>query len=101
MSTESLAEHARRWAGHPTMPPVVSAYMPAADGDMSLLDELAERVIDAVQEGGWVPSSALLEYDDSTVYWTAFAYAGARLIWPDDRAAEQLAVWRSQIDGVA
>jgi hypothetical protein len=84
---------------------VVTAYMPAYDGDLAELDDLAFRVLDAVQDRRWVPATAQLEFGDCAVYWTAFAVAGCneitQRIWPDDRAAELLAVWRAQLDGIA
>jgi hypothetical protein len=108
MSIQSITEHLKRWAGHPTLPPVVSAYMPAADGDMATLEELAERVFDAVDaafaNGEIVPTGSHYGTDDEQFYWEELrvcAFGMGFQYWPDDRAAEQLAVWRSQLDGVA
>lgn len=106
MSSKSLSEHARKWFGLPTLPVPEGVILPEHDGDMATLDELSERVFDVLDEafldGRQVPLtyySAPTEYFYYQERWaagldTAFRY------WPDDRAAEQLAVWRAQLDGI-
>jgi hypothetical protein len=88
------------------MTPVVSAYMPVYDGDMATLEELQERIFDeldiALLDGRAVtitPSEPLRFYWEEQ-HAVGVGGLGFRY-WPDDRAAEQLAVWRAQLDGVA
>jgi hypothetical protein len=75
MPKDSVREHMRRFAGWPTLPTVTGAYMPEHDGDMQQLDDLAELIFEGLDD--------LMRY------------------WPDDRAAELLAIWRAQLDGIA
>jgi hypothetical protein len=105
VSNESIAAHVKRWFGHPTIPPVVSAHMPAHDGDLAELDELQERIFDELDSRFLDGRRFGLDYDGCAS--EALYFEGRRGLhlamyyWPDDRAAEQLSVWRAQIDGVA
>lgn len=106
MSKASIAEHLKRWAGLPTLPPAVGASFPAMDGDIAELDELSERVFDGLRDAFGGSGSFSISYQrvtDDTIYETmrlAWGYPfglGFRF-WPDDRAAEQIAIWRYEID---
>jgi hypothetical protein len=107
MSIESLREHAKRWFGMPTLPTPDGVLMPKHDGDMAELDELAEQIFDVLDEAfmdgrsfGITPDGAPSERFYYEERWAAGLELGYHY-WPDDRAAEQLSVWRAQIDGVA
>lgn len=102
MSQPSIAAHERQFDGWPTLRPAVGAYMPERDGDIAELDELQERVFDELDARIVAGESVTIWHDDdihgSMRFWfnmPIFHY------WPDDRAAEQLAVWRASLDGIA
>jgi hypothetical protein len=99
MSSESLTQHEERFDGWPVLRQAVGAQMPAADGDMAELEELSERVFDAVKDGAEVPRRAGLEWGEDDIFWTTFVEGCFRPnVWPDDRAVEQLAEWRFELD---
>ena len=106
MSTDSLAAHEKRWTGAPTLPQAVGASYPAMDGDLAELDGLAERVLDALAELPWPATGrCCIGGDSDTIYRelrsdAGFPFAFGFHYWPDDRAAEQCAVWRAQLDGI-
>jgi hypothetical protein len=107
MSRHSIARHIKRWADLPTLPIPGGLADPITDGDMATLDELQERVFGVLDEAfmdgrpfGIAPDSAPSERFYYEERWAAGLELGYHY-WPDDRAAELLAVWRSQLDGIA
>ena len=105
MSREIIAAHVRRWAALPTLPMPGGVQMPAHDGDMATLDELADRIFDELDDAYLDGRSVRLPTREESFYWEERHMAGLSLLaihyWPDDRAAEQLACWRAQLDGIA
>jgi hypothetical protein len=85
------------------MLPVVSAHMPIHDGDMAELEELQERIFDELDNLlTWdVPFG--IDYGQRPYCYehVSLGFPLGLRYWPDDRAAEQLAIWRAQIDGIA
>lgn len=81
--------------------------MPERDGDIAELEELRERVFDALADLPWPASAscAIEATGNDALYQIlmndiGFPFAFGFKYWPDDRAAEQIAYWRAQIDGI-
>jgi hypothetical protein len=99
-----------RWRELGYLPPVVGAQMPAHDGDIAQLEELADRVVDGAarnilaQLAG--PPYSLTDVGALRTIWL-LAYGPSLLpditfdSWPADEAAPLLDAWKAQREAVA
>lgn len=88
-----IAEHARRFAFLPLLGGSVE--LPTADGDISELEELADRILatalpDPLEDyAGWWDGYRILEFAS----WTGISFRMDP--WPEDEAAALIEAWKA------